>query len=66
MIRFVLVFTSSVPPLWYGKGHRRVHGFSVQVEAVGEGVQVGQVGRADGGNSFLKASGVSQARGSGR
>lgn len=54
------------PAVVVWQGHRRVHGFFVQVEAAGEGVQVGQVGRADGGNPFLKASGVALARGPGR
>ena len=65
MIGFVLVFTPSVPPLWYGRVTAACS-FFVQVEAAGEGVQVGQVGRADGGNPFLKASGVALARGPGR
>jgi len=39
-------------------GHGRVHGFFVQVEAAGESVQVGQVGRADGGDPFLEVFGV--------
>jgi len=54
------------PAVVVRQGQGRVHGFFVQVEAAGEGVQVEQVGRADGGNPFLKASGVALARGPGR
>ena len=39
-----------------------MHNLFVQVEAAGEGVQVGQIGRPDNGNPFVKALGVVLAR----
>jgi len=48
------------------QGHGRVGGFFAQAGAASEGVHVGQAGCADGGNPFLKASGVALARGPGR
>ncbi len=46
LIIFVLLLTPSVRPLWYGSVTAAVAACDVEVEAAGEGVQMGQVGGA--------------------